>query len=235
MQDTHSPDDQRTLTMSTTGKKSSETHGDDDDVLSLREFCASTLPSPSPSDNDPPILITWHSPLSPPNPQHWSPARKWTIVAVSSALTFLSVASSATMAPDLTRIGAALGIDPGDSSAHAMLLSVFLLSGAVGPLAFAPLSEVVGRLPVLHASSLLFGVFNLACAHARTPAQMLAFRFFAGFGSSAMAALASGILADCFEERNRGLAMGVFMIGPNLGPALGMVPLVARKAVVDGV
>jgi hypothetical protein len=202
-----------TSAMSTTasGWKASEDDGRkstkaDDDVLSLRAFCNDDSCAPPAlaggRDRGEAILVSWRSPADPRNPKNWSGRRKWAIVTLSSALAFLSVASSATMAPDLDLVAAALALpaDDGAASTRAMLLSAFLLSGAVGPLAFAPLSEMVGRLPVLHASALLFTAFNLACAHARNAAQMLAFRFMAGFGSSATAALASGILADCFDE-----------------------------------
>src|SRR4051812_16248406 len=103
------------------------------------------------------------------------------------------------MAPALDAISASLDMPTSAPLQKTMLLSIFLLSGAAGPLVFAPLSEAAGRLPVLHASTLLFALANGACAHVRTAGGMLALRCLAGFGSSAVAALASGILADCFE------------------------------------
>jgi hypothetical protein len=199
-----------TTTASTSGKTSVHRH---DDMLSLREFVNEAAYVPPPDDgtaadhikrnpvpDDEVTIVTWRDATDPQDPKNWSKPRKWAIVALASALTFLSVASSAMMAPDLRAIGADLRVPASDSATPTMLLSVFLLSGAVGPLFFAPLSEVLGRLPVLHGSTALFAVFNLACAYARSGGEMLAFRFAAGFGSSAMMSLASGVLADCFDE-----------------------------------
>lgn len=66
-----------------------------------------------------------------------------------------------------------------------MMLSIFILAYAIGPLFLGPLSEVYGRVPVLQLANLFFLVFNLVCGFARTGAQMLVFRFLAGLGGSA--------------------------------------------------
>jgi multidrug resistance protein len=103
-----------------------------------------------------------------------------------------------------------------------MVLSIFILSSAVGPLAIAPLSEVYGRRPVLHLTMLFFFVFNLACAFSRTAEQLLAFRFLAGIGGSAPS-IGPGILGDCWRPEERGKSLGLYYIFTLLGPALGPV------------
>lgn len=57
-----------------------------------------------------------------------------------------------------------------------MILSVFVLASAVGPLIVSPLSEVYGRRPVLHATCAVYLIFNLACGFSQNSAQLLAFR-----------------------------------------------------------
>lgn len=65
-----------------------------------------------------------------------------------------------------------------------MVLSIFLLGYAIGPMFISPLSEIWGRTLVLQTFNLIFLVFNTACGFAQTTEQILAFRFFAGlFGS----------------------------------------------------
>jgi MFS family permease len=44
------------------------------------------------------------------------------------------------------------------------VISVCLLGFALGPLAFAPLSEVHGRLVIHHLSNVLFLAFTVGCA-----------------------------------------------------------------------
>jgi MFS family permease len=106
-----------------------------------------------------------------------------------------------------------------------MAMSSFILAVAVGPLLLGPLSEIFGRVIVLHSSNLMFLVFNTLCAISRTKGELIAFRVLSGFGASATFALYGGILNDCWikEERGKGYAIANFI--PLLAPALG--PLAA--------
>lgn len=66
-----------------------------------------------------------------------------------------------------------------------MVLSVFVLAYAVGPLFLGPLSEIYGRVPVLQIANLAYLVFNTACGGCKNKGEMIAFRFLSGFGGSA--------------------------------------------------
>jgi hypothetical protein len=143
-----------------------------------------------------PYLVTWNGPSDPGNPRNWTFRRKWAAVFVVSSFTFISPVSSSMVAPALPSLSRDIGIHSAFESA--MVLSIFVLAYAVGPLFFGPLSEVYGRVRVVQSTNILYFAFNLGCGFAKTSTQMLVFRFFAGFGGSAMLALGGGILADCF-------------------------------------
>ena len=66
-----------------------------------------------------------------------------------------------------------------------IMLSVFVLAYAIGPLFLGPLSEVYGRVRVIQIANLLYLTFNTACGAAKTRVQMTVFRFLAGLGGSA--------------------------------------------------
>ena len=66
-----------------------------------------------------------------------------------------------------------------------MVLSIFVLAYAVGPLFLGPLSEVYGRVPVLQLANLVYLIFNTAAGGSKSKGQMLAFRFLSGLGGSA--------------------------------------------------
>ena len=66
-----------------------------------------------------------------------------------------------------------------------LLLSVFVLAYAVGPLFLGPLSEIYGRVPVLQLANLFYLVFNTACGGSKNKGEMIAFRFLSGLGGSA--------------------------------------------------
>ncbi|KAE9961753.1 hypothetical protein BLS_001428 [Venturia inaequalis] len=146
-----------------------------------------------------PNLVTWDSDNDPANPHNWSLKRKWAVVFVVSAFTFISPVSSSMIAPALGNMKIDLGIR--DDFEAAMTLSIFVLAFALGPLLFGPLSELYGRVRVLQCSNLIFLIFNIVCGFARTGPQMLAFRYFAGFGGSALLALGGETYAPILLKR----------------------------------
>lgn len=84
------------------------------------------------------------------------------------------------IAPALATIGKELHIE--EPFEQSLCLSIFILAHAFGPLLVGPLSEMYGRRPVLQGFNAMFLIFNTACGFARTGPQLIAFRFFAGFG-----------------------------------------------------
>lgn len=87
------------------------------------------------------------------------------------------------VAPALPEMAAELNVT--SSSLQNMILSIYVLAYAIGPLFLGPTSEIVGRAPVLQITNLLFIAFNLGCGFAKTGTQMIVFRFFAGLGGCA--------------------------------------------------
>lgn len=58
-----------------------------------------------------------------------------------------------------------------------LVLSVFILASAVGPLFISPMSEIYGRTVVLHFTCLFYMIFNLACGFSQNKAQLVIFRY----------------------------------------------------------
>ncbi|KAG1753909.1 major facilitator superfamily domain-containing protein [Suillus paluster] len=159
-----------------------------------------------------------HDPM---NPRNWSPAKKWIATSLVSLYTFVTPLASSIMAPGLPDVAIKFGIT--DPTVIALTLSVFLLSFAIGPLFAAPLSEVYGRVWVLHLGNLFFLAFNLGCALSPNTVSFIVFRFLAGFAGSAPIACGGGVISDLFAERERASAMALYSIGPLIGPAIGPV------------
>jgi multidrug resistance protein len=102
-------------------------------------------------------------------------------------------------------------------------LSFFVLGFALGPLVFAPLSELYGRQRLFCTTFGIFTFFNAGCAGAQNIWSLLILRFFAGsFGSSPLAS-AGAVIADMFTAKERGLAMTIFAAAPFMGPVLGPI------------
>lgn len=163
------------------------------------------------------------------NPKNWPERRKWTVTNVLSVTGFNRILVSTVMAPALSLIAVDLEMN---STEAMMALSIYLLATAFGPLVIGPLSEVYGRQVILHASNIWFLVWNIACGFASSKELLIAARFLAGFGASAIYALGGGVLGDIWRPEERGRSLGWFLLVPLLGAAVGKCPeLRVRQAI----
>jgi MFS family permease len=99
-------------------------------------------------------------------------------------------------------------------------ISLFVLGFAIGPLLWAPLSELFGRQVLFITTYGFLTAFNAGAAGAKNIQTLLILRFFAGaFGSSPLTN-AGGSIADMFAADQRGLAMSIFAAAPFMGPGM---------------
>lgn len=166
-------------------------------------------------------IIAWDSETDPLNPQNWSPFRKWMAVIVFSICTFVTPLASSMFAPAV--LDASREFDSHSSVILSLMVSVFVVGYAAGPLVLSPLSEMYGRAPVLHFSNILFTVFQIACARAHSANELIVYRFLAGLGGSGPLTLGGGVIADVFPPEVRGKAVAFYSLGPLLGPVIGPI------------
>ena len=166
-----------------------------------------------------PFLVAFDEPYDAENPLDWPTGRKWMVTDVLSATGFNRIMVSTIMAPALSTIASELHMS---STESAMSLSIYLLATAFGPLFIGPLSEIYGRQAILHGSNIWFLVWNIVCGFAKTKEALIAARFLAGFGASAIYALAGGVLGDMWRPEQRGRSLGIYLLIPLLGAAVGM-------------
>ncbi|KAI0140440.1 MFS transporter [Xylariaceae sp. FL1272] len=110
-----------------------------------------------------------------------------------------------------------------------LLNSLYLLGYVFGPLLFSPLSETIGRKPVLQASFLGFTVFSLASALAPSWPSLFAFRFLCRISASAPLSVVGGLYADIFDDPvYRGRIVAVLIgITPAIRPVIsGFIALI---------
>lgn len=103
-------------------------------------------------------------------------------------------------------------------------VSLFVLGFAVGPLVWAPLSELCGRRIVFTVTYCMFATFSASGAGSSTPWVLVLLRSMAGTFGSACLTNAAGVIADMFTATERGIAMSLFAAATFLGPVIG--PLV---------
>ena len=93
-------------------------------------------------------------------------------------------------------------------------ISLFVLGFAIGPLLWAPLSELFGRQILYITTYGALTAFNAGAAGSQNIPTIIVLRFLAGaFGSSPLTN-AGGVIADMFPARSRGLAMSIFAAAP---------------------
>lgn len=106
----------------------------------------------------------------------------------------------------------------GRSSMASLVVSVYVVGFALGPLVLAPLSEMYGRLIVYHISNFLFLAFTAGCALSTQTGMFVAFRLLAGCVGATPMVLGGGSIADIIPPDRRGLAMTIWGTGQLLGP-----------------
>ncbi|GMK57439.1 hypothetical protein CspeluHIS016_0402730 [Cutaneotrichosporon spelunceum] len=167
-----------------------------------------------------PYVVTW-LPKDPEDPQAYGQVYKWSVTLLAAAGTLAVGFGSSMLSAAITNLMHAF---PGHNKMlYIMITGIYVLGFVVGPLAWAPCSEVFGRRAMFVFTYIPFTIFNAAVCGTKTLNAMLVMRFFAGtFGSSTMTN-SGGVIADMFAAKDRGLAMGVFAAMPFLGPAIGPV------------
>ena len=148
------------------------------------------------------------------------------------AFTFLlgALATLASFATDmglpvLAEMAASFGVAPGRA---ALSLSAFMAGFAFGPLFSGPVSDHVGRRPILLGGVAMFALFGALGAFSRTLGAVLLWRFLMGIGAGSCQVLVVAMVRDLFtgaEARVRqsyvNLAAGIApIIAPTLGVAI---------------
>ena len=104
-------------------------------------------------------------------------------------------------------------------------ITVFLAGFAVGMLFYGPISDRLGRRPVMLTGIALFALASLACLLAASVEQLVAARLAQALGGGAASVLARAVVRDVYAPteaiRNLSLMAMVTAIAPLLAPLLG--------------
>ncbi|KAH8712172.1 major facilitator superfamily domain-containing protein [Phaeosphaeriaceae sp. PMI808] len=106
------------------------------------------------------------------------------------------------------------------SSTIALIVTIWELGEAAGPLLIAPLSEVLGRSPVMNGCNIAFIVWTILAATCQSTKVFIAARMLTGL-AVASNVLNPAIIGDMFESKKRGSAMSLIMLAPLIGGAVG--------------
>jgi multidrug resistance protein len=104
-----------------------------------------------------------------------------------------------------------------------LVVSIFVLGFAFGPLIIAPLSEIYGRRPAYVVSMLFFLIFTIACAVSTSLPMLIVFRLLAGVVGSTSITIGSATVGDLLPPERRGGGIALMAMGPLLGPVVGPI------------
>jgi len=146
------------------------------------------------------------------------------MTAVLAMLTALGPLSTDFYLPSLPEIASVMGTDVAGAQAT---LSAFLFGFAAGQVVWGPLSDRLGRRPVLLSGLCIFIAMTLACAFAPSIEALIGARFAQALGASGPIVLGRAMVRDLYEGPRAGRELA------RMGMIMGLVPAVAP--VIGGV
>ncbi|WP_122055845.1 multidrug effflux MFS transporter [Vibrio sp. Evd11] len=112
-----------------------------------------------------------------------------------------------------------------DQSMVNLTLSSYFVTYAVGLLFWGPLSEKFGRKPILLIGIVSYMVASVLCAMTNSIEQLIGARIFQAFAGSAITVIATAIVKDLYDGREREKIMATIMslviIAPMVAPVFG--------------
>ncbi|KAF4461105.1 multidrug resistant [Fusarium albosuccineum] len=164
-------------------------------------------------------MVPWDQ--SPDNPQNWSKVKKSINLGIVSILAFITPLESSVIVPGVPLLKE--DFHETRRPVTSLVVSIFVLGFAFGPVLLSPLSELYGRRLLFNISNVVTLCFSIGSALAPDIASFIVFRFIAGsFGAGPMN-IGGGSIADQVALSKRGFVMSIFFTGIFLGPVIGPV------------
>ncbi len=144
-------------------------------------------------------------------------------VALMAALMSIAALALDALLPALDIIGVAIGVT--DPAQNQLLITLFFLGLGTGPLLFGPISDSVGRKPVVYIGFAIFIAASLLCVYSTSFSGMITGRILQGIALSAPRTISVAMIRDRYSGDYMARVMSfvtvVFILVPIIAPALG--------------
>lgn len=175
-------------------------------------------PTESSGDEEKDItLVTWYSDNDPDNPHNWSFLKKMWIALLLLIYTISVYIGSSVYTASEPDISSMFGVS---NEVAALGLSLYVIAYGIGPLLFAPLSEIpaIGRNPPYIYTYIIFVALCVGAALVNNFAGLLVLRFLLGFFGSPCLANAGASFGDFFGPREMPYVIALWGGGATLSP-----------------
>jgi len=150
-------------------------------------------------------------------------------IVLISMLTALTALAIDMMLPAFSSMRAELGMSE-DSSSLGLVVSAFFMGLGLGQLIWGPLSDALGRKPILWLGLAVYAAAALGAALSPSFVALLTWRVVGGLGAGAVRVVALGVVRDRYRgdqmAKVLSYVMAVFILVPVIAPSVGAAVLV---------
>ncbi|WKK64578.1 multidrug effflux MFS transporter [Lutimonas zeaxanthinifaciens] len=154
--------------------------------------------------------------------QNRKPSQFEFVALMASLMSIVALAIDALL-PALDYIGFSIGTTK--SSDTQLLITMIFLGLGIGPLLFGPISDSLGRKPIVYMGFAIFIIASLICIYSESLFWMVIGRILQGVGLSAPRTISIAMVRDTFDGDYMARIMSfitvVFILVPIIAPAMG--------------
>lgn len=154
--------------------------------------------------------------------QNRKPSQLEFVALMASLMSIVALAIDALL-PALDYIGFSIGTTK--SSDTQLLITMIFLGLGIGPLLFGPISDSLGRKPIVYMGFTIFILASLICIYSESLFWMVIGRILQGVGLSAPRTISIAMVRDTFDGDYMARIMSfitvVFILVPIIAPAMG--------------
>ncbi|KAI1397564.1 polyamine transporter 1 [Hypoxylon fuscum] len=174
----------------------------------------------------PEYIVDFDGPDDPYRPVNWPRHKKIVTTLLYGLVTMTATWASSSYSAGTAQIAEEFGVG---TQVAILGTTLFLVGFGLGPLLWAPLSEVYGRRAAVLTPMFISICFSFGSAVAKDFQTLMLTRFWGAIFASAPVTNTGGVLGDLFTPAYRGIAMAGYAMAVVGGPTLG--PIVSAAVV----
>lgn len=164
-------------------------------------------------------LVDFDGPDDPYRPMNWPTKKKVITTMLYGLVTMSATWASSSYSSGTRQVAEHFHVG---TQVATLGTTLFLVGFGIGPLLWAPLSEVYGRRQAVLIPMFIALCFSFGSAVAKDLQTLMITRFFCAFFASAPVTNTGGVLGDLYPPTERGIAMAGYAMAVVGGPVLGM-------------